>query len=127
MNTVFNYLYRDGSNYKQWGSVIFEGTITDALTRRLASSSSLISFAYPKSLDGSSGARRAVAERFRSAALAGTRPNRYGATDVFRIARSPIQNGDGRKWFRAKAAGGMVFEDDVRRLLNRVRYAGADR
>ncbi len=84
-------------------------------------------FAYPKSLDGSSGARRAVAERFRSAALAGTRPNRYGATDVFRIARSPIQNGDGMKWFRAKVAGGMVFEDDVRRLLNRVRYAGADR
>jgi len=82
-------------------------------------------FAYPKSLDGSPAARTAVAERFRSAALAGTRPNRYGATDPFRLARSPIQAGDGMKWFRAKVAGGMVFEDDVRRLVNRVRYVGA--
>ena len=38
MNTVFNYLYRDGSNYKQWGSVVFAGTITDALTERFACS-----------------------------------------------------------------------------------------
>ncbi len=82
-------------------------------------------FAYPKSLNGSPAACHAVAERFRSAALAGTRPNRYGATDPFRIARSPIQDGDGMKWFHAKVAGGMVFEDGVRRLLNRVRYAGA--
>jgi len=38
MNTVFNYLYRDGSNYKQWGSVVFAGTITDALTERFTRS-----------------------------------------------------------------------------------------
>jgi peptidoglycan/xylan/chitin deacetylase (PgdA/CDA1 family) len=82
-------------------------------------------FAYPKSLNGSPAARQAVAERFRSAALAGTRPNPYGGTDPQRIARSPIQNGDGMKWFHAKVAGGMVFEDEVRRLLNRVRYSGA--
>lgn len=38
MNTVFNYLYRDGSNYKRWGSVVFAGTITDVLTQRFARS-----------------------------------------------------------------------------------------
>lgn len=38
MNTVFNYLYRDGSNYKQWGSVVFAGTVSDVLTQRFARS-----------------------------------------------------------------------------------------
>ncbi len=83
-------------------------------------------FAYPKALDGSPAARREVAARYRSAALAGTRPNRFGATDPFRLARSPIQRADEMQWFRAKVAGGMVFEDEVRRLLNRVRYSGAE-
>jgi peptidoglycan/xylan/chitin deacetylase (PgdA/CDA1 family) len=83
-------------------------------------------FAYPKSLAPSPGADRAVRARFRSAALAGTRPNPYGRTDPFRLARSPIQAGDEMRWFRAKAAGGMSFEDDVRRAVNRWRYSGAD-
>jgi hypothetical protein len=83
-------------------------------------------FAYPKALDGSPAARREVAERYRSAALAGTRPNRYGSTDPFRLTRSPIQAGDEMQWFRAKVAGGMVFEDDVRQLVNKVRYSGAE-
>jgi peptidoglycan/xylan/chitin deacetylase (PgdA/CDA1 family) len=82
-------------------------------------------FAYPKSLEPSPGADRAVRARFRSAALAGTRPNRYGRTDPFRLARSPIQSGDEMRWFRAKADGGMAFEDDVRRFVNRWRYSGA--
>ena len=30
------------------------------------------------------------------------------------------------RWFRPKVDGGMVLEDDVRRLVNRVRYAGAE-
>ena len=38
MNTVFSYLYRDGSNYKQWGSVVLAGAIADALTERFARS-----------------------------------------------------------------------------------------
>jgi peptidoglycan/xylan/chitin deacetylase (PgdA/CDA1 family) len=38
-------------------------------------------FAYPKAVAGSAAAREAVRQRFRSAALAGTRANRYGATD----------------------------------------------
>jgi hypothetical protein len=36
MNTLFNYLYRDGSNYKQWGSIVFKGEITDGLRERFA-------------------------------------------------------------------------------------------
>lgn len=85
-----------------------------------------VHFAYPKSVVPSSAADGAVRARFRSAALAGTRPNRYGQTDPHRLARSPIQAGDEMRWFRAKAAGGMSFEDDVRRTVNRWRYSGAE-
>lgn len=35
MNTRFEYQYRDGSNYKSWGEVIFAGRPTDELSRRL--------------------------------------------------------------------------------------------
>ena len=83
-------------------------------------------FAYPKSVAPSDGADRAVRAAFRSAALAGTRPNPYGRTDPYRLHRSPIQAGDVMRWFKAKVAGGMGFEDDMRRVLNRWRYAGTD-
>lgn len=83
-------------------------------------------FAYPKSLAPSDTADRAVRERFESAALAGTRPNPYLSTDPHRLARSPIQAGDEMRWFRAKVAGGMGFEDGVRQLVNRWRYSGAE-
>ena len=55
----------------------------------------------------------------------GTRVNRYGATDPYRLARSPVQVSDGDRWFRHKVAGGLGFEDTLRRALNRRRYAGA--
>jgi peptidoglycan/xylan/chitin deacetylase (PgdA/CDA1 family) len=80
-------------------------------------------FAYPKAVGPSPGADRAVRARFRSAALAGTRSNPYGATDVYRLARSPIQASDGMRWFAHKLAGGMAFEDTLRRSLNQVRYS----
>ena len=80
-------------------------------------------FAYPKAVGPSAGAARAVNTRFRSAALAGTRGNAYGATDVHRLARSPIQASDGMRWFKHKVAGGMAFEDTLRRSLNQVRYS----
>jgi peptidoglycan/xylan/chitin deacetylase (PgdA/CDA1 family) len=83
-------------------------------------------FAYPKAVAPSAEADRAVRARFRSAVLAGTRPNRYGRTDPYRLARSPIQAGDEMRWFRRKVAGGMGFEDDVRRTVNRWRYSGAE-
>lgn len=82
-------------------------------------------FAYPKALAGSPAAEHEVRRRFRTAAIAGTRPNRYGATDLHRLQRSPIQVGDGIRWFRRKASGGMALEDDLRTLRNRGRYAGA--
>lgn len=81
-------------------------------------------FAYPKAVRGSPGAVVEVRRRFRSAALAGTRSNPYGASDPYRLARSPIQAGDGMRWFRRKLAGGMALEDGVRQVLNRRRYAG---
>ena len=61
---------------------------------------------------------------FRSAALAGTRVNPYRTatgrgrsfsrtsprgTDVYRLARSPIQVSDGMEFFERKLAGGMAL------------------
>jgi peptidoglycan/xylan/chitin deacetylase (PgdA/CDA1 family) len=84
-----------------------------------------IHFAYPKAVLGTPAAEEEVRRRFRSAAVAGTRPNVVGRTDVHRLARSPVQVADGMRWWRRKVAGGMRLEDDVRRWLNRRRYAGA--
>lgn len=82
-------------------------------------------FAYPKAIAPSKPARREVERRFRSATLAGTRPNPYGAADPYALARSPIQVADGLRWFRYKAAGGMGLEDRIRRQIDRRRYADA--
>lgn len=84
-------------------------------------------FAYPKAVLGSPAAQAAVRARFRTAALAGTRPNPYGRTDPYRLARTPVQASDSDPWFRRKLAGGMRTEDDLRRAINRVRYAKATR
>lgn len=35
MNSVFGYLYRDGSNYKAWGEVVFAGAPSDELRTRI--------------------------------------------------------------------------------------------
>jgi peptidoglycan/xylan/chitin deacetylase (PgdA/CDA1 family) len=83
-----------------------------------------LDFAYPKGVPGNTAAALAVRERFRSAALAGTRANRARGFDPYRLARSPIQVSDGMTFFMRKLAGGMSFEDDLRRALNRIRYAG---
>ena len=82
-------------------------------------------FAYPKALAGTPEADLAVRARFASAAIAGTRVNRYARTDPHRLARSPIQRSDGDRWFRQKVAGGMALEDTLRRAANRRRYRGA--
>jgi peptidoglycan/xylan/chitin deacetylase (PgdA/CDA1 family) len=90
-----------------------------------------VDFAYPKAVAGSAEADRLVRARFRSAALAGTRPNPYRrgsgahAADPYRLARSPIQVSDGMQYFERKLDGGMAFEDTLRRAVNRVRYAKA--
>jgi peptidoglycan/xylan/chitin deacetylase (PgdA/CDA1 family) len=82
-------------------------------------------FAYPKALPPSAAADAAVRTRFRSAAVAGTRPNVPGKTDIHLLSRSPIQRGDGMKYFAEKLAGGMALEDTVRRVANKWRYRGA--
>ena len=81
-------------------------------------------FAYPKAVFGSPAADAAIRRRFRSAAVAGTHANVAGRTDPYRLARSPIQVGDEMTFFRRKVAGGMGFEDTMRRAANRLRYAG---
>ena len=68
-----------------------------------------------------------VAARFRTAALAGSRPNRPGRTDLQRLSRTPIQTSDGTDWFRRKALGGMRLEGVLRSVLDRRRHAGAER
>jgi peptidoglycan/xylan/chitin deacetylase (PgdA/CDA1 family) len=80
-------------------------------------------FAYPKAVVGSTHAEAAVRQRFESAALAGCRPNLPGATDPWRLARSPIQVADGHHYFRRKVAGGMALEQTLRNLKNRRRYS----
>lgn len=82
-------------------------------------------FAYPKALMPSASADAAVRARFRSAAIAGTRPNPYRGTDPYLLARSPVQVLDGLRYFDRKADGGMGLEDRVRELVNRRRYAEA--
>jgi peptidoglycan/xylan/chitin deacetylase (PgdA/CDA1 family) len=82
-------------------------------------------FAYPKAVPPSAEVEAEVRRRFRSAALGGCRPNRPGTTDPHRLARTAIQVSDGMRWFRHKAAGGLAFEDTVRRGMNRIRYRGA--
>jgi len=84
-----------------------------------------LDFAYPKAVAGSPAADQAVRQRFRSAALAGTRANPPGSTDAYRLARSPIQRSDGLRWFERKLNGGMAIEDWLRRRLDRWRYATA--
>lgn len=82
-------------------------------------------FAYPKALAPSAENDVLIRDRFASAALAGTRPNRAGRTDTYRLARSPIQRSDTPREVAHKFAGGMRLEDDVRRLVQRVTYRGA--
>ncbi len=79
-------------------------------------------FAYPKAVAPSAAVDHLVRERYLTAAVAGTRPNVPGKTDRFLLHRSPIQNADGWYGFVRKAQGGLRIEDDVRRVINLVRY-----
>jgi len=82
-------------------------------------------FAYPKALPGSPAAEVEVRRRFRSAALARSRTNPFGATDPHRLWRTPVQRGDDAARFAAKAAGGMRLEGELRAVSARLRYGGA--
>lgn len=116
------------------GHLLFDREPADVLAADLDRSIDLLrdrlgvdplDFAYPKALPPSPEAAAVVAERFRSAALAGGHANRPGRTDPQRLARTPVQRSDELGWFRRKAAGGMTLEADLRRVVGRVRYRGA--
>lgn len=81
-------------------------------------------FAYPKAVVARPAVEALVKSRYWSAAVAGTRPNVTGLTNVHRLHRSPIQNADGWEGFVRKVNGGMRTEDDVRRIINLARYRG---
>lgn len=82
-------------------------------------------FAYPKALPGSPQAEIAVRRRFTSAALAASRVNRPGRTDLHRLWRTPVQRADGFEFFTAKAQGGLRLEGELRALAARIKYRGA--
>ncbi len=84
-------------------------------------------FAYPKAVPGSPAAEVAVRRRFRTAALANSRVNQVGRTDLHRLWRTPVQRSDGHDIFARKAAGGLRLEGELRSLTARARYRGADR
>ena len=81
-------------------------------------------FAYPKAVDAAPAVAAQVAERFATAALAGTHSNPMPLADPHRLARSPIQHSDDQQCFESKVRGGMRLEDDLRRIANRIRYRG---
>jgi peptidoglycan/xylan/chitin deacetylase (PgdA/CDA1 family) len=82
-------------------------------------------FAYPKALPGSPAAEVAVRRRFRTAALAASRVNQPGATDLHRLWRTPVQRTDDADHFALKAAGGMRLEGELRALAAKLRYRGS--
>ena len=82
-------------------------------------------FAYPKALPGSEAAEAEVRRRFTTAALARSRVNEPGKTDLHRLWRTPIQRSDGFDFFVTKAAGGLRLEGEVRELIARVKYRRA--
>lgn len=84
-------------------------------------------FAYPKAVGATGEVEAEVKARYDTAAIAGTRSNERGATNLHRLFRSPIQVADGWDGFRRKLDGGMAAEDDVRRFLNKYRYRGLAR
>jgi peptidoglycan/xylan/chitin deacetylase (PgdA/CDA1 family) len=75
-------------------------------------------FAYPWAV-GSPAADRVVRRLFDSAALDAWRTNRQGATDPWRLGRTPILRSDGLAFFRAKVQGRLDGEALVYRALGR--------
>jgi hypothetical protein len=81
-------------------------------------------FAYPKAVAASGDVEAVVKRRYRTAAVAGTRANSPLSFNRYRLFRSPIQVADGWEGFVRKLGGGLHTEDDLRRVLNIVRYRG---
>ncbi len=81
-------------------------------------------FAYPKALPGSAAAEAEVRSRFTTAALARSRVNEPGSTDLHRLWRTPIQRSDGFDFFAAKADGGLRLEGELRTSGGQVEVPG---
>jgi peptidoglycan/xylan/chitin deacetylase (PgdA/CDA1 family) len=75
-------------------------------------------FAYPWAV-GSAAADRVVRRLFDTAALDAWRTNRLGATDPWRLGRTPILRSDGITFFRAKVKGRLDGEALAYRALGR--------
>lgn len=77
-------------------------------------------FAYPKAIAGSRYADGAVRLRYRSAAVAGTRPNLPGATDCWKLKRTPVRTADSWEEFVRKSTGSEArpLVDESRRRLD---------
>ncbi len=84
-----------------------------------------IHFAYPKAIPGTAEIQQMIAGRFRSAALARSRVNQVGRTNLQRLWRTPIQAGESLDVFSHKATNGMRLEGSVRSIVSRRRSRGA--
>lgn len=84
-----------------------------------------IHFAYPKALPGTPGIQEVIAARFRSAALARSRINQVGQTNLHRLWRTPMQSGESLDLFSHKASYGLRLEGSVREMVSRRRTRGA--
>lgn len=83
-----------------------------------------VHFAYPRALPGNAAADAAVRKRFASAVIGRARANVPGSTDPWLMTRSPVQTIDSLADFERKVAGGLSFEDDVKEIMNKVRFRG---
>jgi peptidoglycan/xylan/chitin deacetylase (PgdA/CDA1 family) len=120
----------DGSGIADSDDPASPSTIADELDRSIELIGDHIGtppahFAYPKALPGSAAAEAEVRRRFVTAALARSRVNVPGRTDLHRLWRTPIQRSDGHDFFVAKAAGGLRLEGELRNLVAKVKYLGA--
>lgn len=77
-------------------------------------------FAYPWGKT-SADARSIIGSVYRTAAIGGTRKNRWDATDLMRLYRVPVQRSDGRAFFRLKVESYLWSEDWVRGQAERWR------
>ena len=75
-------------------------------------------FAYPWAV-GSPTADRVARELFDTAALDAWRSNRAGATDPWRLGRTPVLASDGMAFFKARVEGRLDGEALAYRLLGR--------
>lgn len=102
---------------------------TDEVEEELATSDEIIEsrlgvrprhFAYPWGY-WSQSADPVVRRRYLTATLGAPPMRRSSSYDPHMIYRFPVQLSDGRRWFRARLARGLVFEEELRRRIRRYR------